>query len=70
MDNIEKYAVELVAGGAETMAYYDTNEEQRLNDVDRRAAGDLALKMAVAVQSNPETFLAWYLSTTGKEVEI
>lgn len=71
MNEIEKYAVELVHEGAAHCAQDDLNEgDEPLDENDWRIACDLGREMARAIKDNPESFLGWYLSTTGQEVEI
>jgi hypothetical protein len=71
MTEIEKYAVSLVGDGAESAAEDDIDEEGVFaSEDDWRAASDLGVKMARAIKTDPESFLGWYLSTTGREVEI
>jgi hypothetical protein len=65
VDDVEKYAISLVAEGGEFYAEDDTdegevfalNEEQKFRD-----AVVLGVNMARAVKKNPESFLAWYRS--------
>lgn len=61
MDHIEKYAVELVYEGAGHTAQDDLNEgDKPLSDDDWRSACNLGRDMALVIQGNQESFLAWY----------
>lgn len=61
MTEIEKYAIKLVAEGAESTAEDDMDEDGVFASEDEwRGAGDLGVKMARAINNNPEAFLAWY----------
>lgn len=63
MTDIEAYAVNLVAAGAESVAEDDMDEDGEFgNEDDWRTAADLGVKMARAIKDNPEAFLAWYHS--------
>ena len=63
MNDIEKYAVDLVGEGAESVAEDDTDEEGHFENEDAwRASCDLGVKMARTIKDNPEAFLAWYIS--------
>jgi hypothetical protein len=63
MNEIEKYAVNLVGEGAEGIAEDDIDEDGEFADeADWRTASDLGVKMARAIKNNPEAFLAWYIS--------
>lgn len=65
MNEMEKYAVRLVAEGAESTAEDDTDEDGVFaSEDDWRGAGDLGVKMARAIKNNPEAFLAWYRALT------
>ncbi|WP_433730776.1 hypothetical protein ACQP2Y_20985 [Actinoplanes sp. CA-051413] len=65
MNDIEKYAVNLVGEGAESVAEDDMDEDGVFADEnDWRTASDLGVKMARAIKDNPDGFLAWYRSTT------
>jgi uncharacterized protein (DUF2461 family) len=63
MNDIEKYAAKLVGAGALSYAEDDIDEEGEFeSEDDWRTAADLGVKMARAIQDNPEAFLAWYVS--------
>ncbi len=64
MTRIEQYAVNLVGTGAESIAEDDLDEEGvfEQEDDDWRTASDLGVKMARAIQENPDSFLEWYRS--------
>ncbi len=63
MNNIEKYAVELVRVGAGHVAQEDADEEGVFEfEADWRDARKLGLDMARAVEAHPAEFLAWYRS--------
>lgn len=65
MNDIETYAVKLVAEGAESSAEDDLDEDGVFDDEDDwREAGDLGVKMARAIGDNAEAFLGWYRSVT------
>jgi hypothetical protein len=71
MTEIEKYAVGLVEAGAAFFAQDDMDESGEFtNEEEWREACALGARMALAVKNNPESFLGWYLSTVGEEVEI
>jgi hypothetical protein len=68
MNDIEKYAVELVGEGAEGVATDDLDEEGEFaNEDDWRTARSLGVKMGRAIKDNPEAFLAWYRSLEIKD---
>jgi hypothetical protein len=63
MNDIEKYAVNLVGEGAESIAEDDIDEAGEFDDeADWRTASDLGVKMARTIKDNPEAFLAWYVA--------
>jgi hypothetical protein len=63
MNDIEKYAVKLVAEGAESVAEDDLDEDGEFeNEDDWRTASDLGVKMARTIADNPEALLGWYRS--------
>lgn len=64
MTEIEEYAVYNVGVGARSYAEDDINEEGELSDANHRIARELELKMARAINSNPESFLGWFRSVT------
>ncbi len=67
MNDVEKYAVNLVGEGAEGIAEDDMDEDHVFADRnDSRAAATLAVEMAQAIQNNPQAFLMWYRSTTSE----
>lgn len=69
MDDIEKYAVELVADGAEGSAEDDVERARRFaNETNRLTAAGLGVKMAQAIKDNPDAFLAWYRSIAPAEL--
>lgn len=58
MNEIEKYAVELVADGAESTAEDDLNEDGKLSDIHHEEACGLAVDIATAIRNNPAAVLA------------
>lgn len=65
MTEIEKYAVDLVGSGAESIAEDDMDEDGVFEDeADSQAAADLAVDMAQAIRGNPDSFLTWFRSVT------
>lgn len=63
MNEIEKYAINLVATGAESVAEDDIDEEGEFaQEDDWRSAADLGVKMARTIKNNPTAFYDWYVS--------
>lgn len=61
MNKIEKYAVDLVASGAESLAEDDLDEDGVFADeADWRKAADLGVAMARVIKNSPRSFLTWY----------
>lgn len=63
MTEIEKYAIELLHQGGESMAEDDLDEGEVFaidQEQDWRNACDLSIAMAHAVRDHAEEFLAWY----------
>lgn len=58
MKTIEEYAIDLVAGAAESTAEDDLNEDGEVADDDHQDACDLAIRIARAIRTNPEAVLA------------
>jgi uncharacterized protein (DUF2461 family) len=70
MTDIEKYAVNLVGEGAESVATDDLDEEGEFaNEDDWRTARSLGVNMGRAIKDNPEAFLAWYRALPAEEDE-
>jgi hypothetical protein len=70
MDDTEKYAVDLVASGAESVAEDDIDEEGHFeNEDDWRTASDLGVKMARTIKNNPTAFYDWYCSIARPEAD-
>jgi hypothetical protein len=70
LTDVQAYAIDLVAEGAEGVAEDDLDENGVLNDDDKLGeAIDLACTMARTIGSNPAAFLAWYdsIRTNPKE---
>lgn len=68
MNDIEKYAINLVATGAESVAEDDIDEDGEFADeADWRTAADLGVKMARTIKKNPESFFVWYWTVTVAE---
>lgn len=64
MDKIEKYAVDMVASGAQSFAEDDMDEDGEFADPAAwRTAVDLGVGMALMIKANPEGFLNWYKAT-------
>ncbi|MET0417270.1 MAG: hypothetical protein ABW022_14760 [Actinoplanes sp.] len=66
MTDIETYAVGLVGSGALSYAEDDMDEDNEFPNrrEDWKTARSMGVKMALAVQRNPESFLRWYRETT------
>lgn len=58
MKTIDEYAIDLVVAGTQHLAEDDTNEEGEIVEENHRAACDLALRIADAVQANPKAVFA------------
>lgn len=57
MKTIEEYAIDLVAGGAESFAEDDLNEDEEIADDHHEAACDLAIRIPHHIRNYPETVL-------------
>lgn len=67
MDDVEKYAVSLVAEGTLSTAQDDmaeSDEAERLTEKQWRDACKLGSDMGLAVKENQASFLAWYRAVT------
>lgn len=63
MTEIEKYAIKLVADGAEGIAEDDMDEDGTFDtEDDWHDAMNLGVDMAQAVAKNADSFLAWFRS--------
>lgn len=62
MTEIEKYAIDMLHEGGESVAEDDLNEDEAISDEDHPAACTLSIAMARAIRNNPEGFLAWFRS--------
>lgn len=58
MKTIDEYAIDLIVKGTQHMAEDDTNEEGEIAEENHHAACDLALRIARAIEANPEGVLA------------
>lgn len=56
----ERYAIQMVADGAESHAEDDLNEDGALSDAEHDEAMTLGCSMARVIADNPEAFMAWY----------
>lgn len=58
MKTIDEYAIDLVIRGIQHVAEDDLNEDGEIAEADHQAACDLALRLAAAIEVNPEALLA------------
>lgn len=64
MDNIQRYAIDLVFTGAEHAAFDDLDEKGVFSNENQwKKACDLAASMARTIYRNPESFIKWYKTT-------
>lgn len=60
MDHIERYAVDLLVAGSQSVAEDDLDEDGEFEDeAEWRSAVDLTMKCIRRIKENPEAFLGW-----------
>lgn len=55
---VERYAIDMIADGAESVIDDDLNEPGMLSDREHEAACDLALRIVRGIRDNPAAVLA------------
>lgn len=71
MNDIEEYAINLVAQGGESIAEDDLDEDgvfDEARETDWRVSTELGVRMARAIEQNKASFLAWFMSIERAEV--